>query len=455
MRRRLLTVVAFTLVCLLTPACLSARAGARCATKQAGQDATHVLACKNGRWVRLISKADGLKLLAEVRARNQATTIPPPTAPAATAPAPTTTAPTTTAPAPTTTAPPLPAYAISASYQQTCAVTVGVVRCLGANGFGQLGNNSTTPSDSFVLTGLSDVVATSGGGAFGCALESNGTVWCWGAGNGGYLGDGLNAASLVPVQVSGITDATQIASGSAGSCARTASGLVRCWGAASLRGDGGSGGMTTPVTVSLSGVAKVSVGGAHACAVKADGAVWCWGANAEGQLGIGTTGAPTSTPVQAVGVTTAVDVAAGGFDGASCAVLASGAVQCWGDDSHRQLGDGDLSPVDRPTPTIVPGLSNATRIAMGFYTTCAIRTTGEVACWGSGGLLGDATNLPSSSPVAVFAVIGALTISGQGTHMCALQTGNTAACWGENNVAQLGGGGSATVNYAAAVIGMP
>jgi len=52
-------------------ACQTAVAGKRCKSGIA-EDATYVLTCKNGRWVRFISKADGLKLIAKLKAQKAA-----------------------------------------------------------------------------------------------------------------------------------------------------------------------------------------------------------------------------------------------------------------------------------------------------------------------------------------------------------------------------------------------
>ncbi len=52
-------------------ACQTAVAGRRCKSGIA-EDATYVLTCKNGRWVRFISKADGLRLIAKLKAQKAA-----------------------------------------------------------------------------------------------------------------------------------------------------------------------------------------------------------------------------------------------------------------------------------------------------------------------------------------------------------------------------------------------
>ena len=81
--------------------CITAKAGSRCSGNGVAQDATFVLQCKRGRWVRVISKADGQRLLDAFNARLHPTTT---AAPTTTTEAPTTT--TTAAPTTTTTPPP-------------------------------------------------------------------------------------------------------------------------------------------------------------------------------------------------------------------------------------------------------------------------------------------------------------------------------------------------------------
>jgi alpha-tubulin suppressor-like RCC1 family protein len=66
-----------------------------------------------------------------------------------------------------------------------------------------------------------------------------------------------------------------------------------------------------------------------------------------GQLGDGTTVA-SQVPVDVVGLSSGV-VAIAVADRHACALLATGAVECWGDNSAGQLGSlggGSLVPVD-------------------------------------------------------------------------------------------------------------
>lgn len=82
------------------------------------------------------------------------------------------------------------------------------------------------------------------------------------------------------------------------------------------------------------------------------GAVKCWGSNANGQLGDGTT-TKRLTPVQVSGLTFGVVAIAASGGATTCALLSTGAVKCWGANTHGEVGDG--TQTDRLVPTQVSG----------------------------------------------------------------------------------------------------
>ncbi|MEZ5320794.1 MAG: hypothetical protein R2698_01695 [Microthrixaceae bacterium] len=421
--------------------CQTARIGARCRGNDFGQTSTQILRCTRGRWRVIMTKAQYVQLL--VALHNRSTTTTPATA------APTTAAPATTAP-PTTVAPPPPAYGFGAGYERTCAAFAGEVKCVGRNQYGQLGDGTTTDSIAWVSTGITDATAVSSGSGTTCAVRTNGTVWCWGDGAGGVLGNGSLASSSVPVQALGITNATSVSVGSNGACALLADRTVKCWGSYSMAGND-HGELSTPTVASISDVTSVSAGTRHVCARKTDATVWCWGANSHHQLGDGTTTA-SSTPVQVLGIADAAGVTAG--DDSSCAVRTGGTVSCWGADTDYLLGDGDSDTGDRATPNPVVGLTDATQVVMSFYATCALRSGGSVVCWGRGGYVGDGGYTDSSSPVAVSGVTDATSLDAGGNVTCALLAGNAGKCWGSNGWGQLGGGNDDPTGTPVDVVGL-
>jgi alpha-tubulin suppressor-like RCC1 family protein len=342
----------------------------------------------------------------------------------------------------------------------TCALTTeDTVKCWGANFFGQLGDNSTTerltPVD--VISGpslpvLSGVSAISAGLSHTCALVSGG-VKCWGANSFGQLGDGSVTQRLTPVDVVGLTSGVAaIAAGSSHTCARTVLGGVKCWGnnAAGKLGNNSLLLADSPVPVDvitlptlavLSGVVAVAAGGEQTCAILSGGGMKCWGQNSHGELGINI--APvlqiSRTPLDVVGL--AGDVAAISLGAQhTCALLASGGLQCWGSNAQGQVGDN--ANVNRLVPVDVLGLTAGVAvIEAGIIHTCALTTTGGAKCWGrnGSGQLGD--NSTSDSAVAVDVVsltAGARAISAGADHTCAVTASYGVKCWGGNGNGQLG-----------------
>lgn len=297
---------------------------------------------------------------------------------------------------------------VALGYAHTCVVRGGAARCFGMNSYGQLGNNSTTHSSTWVsVSGLtSGVVAVAAGENHSCALRSTGEVRCWGRNNQGQLGDGTTTNRHTPVTVSGLTSGViAIAAGSAHTCALESDGDVRCW------GDNGYGQLGNGTTVdryvptlytSLLGAASaLAVGYHHSCAV-VSGALFCWGRNAYGQIGDGTTTNRTlRTAVSGLssGVST---VSGGGYH--TCARLTSGAARCWGYNGYGAVGDNTTT--QRTTPAAVWWLSSGvTMIAGGGYHTCAVVSGGGMRCWGYNGYsaIGDGTTTQRLTPVTVTA----------------------------------------------------
>lgn len=320
--------------------------------------------------------------------------------------------------------------------------TDGTVSCWGANEGGQLGDGTTLGRLTPVrVGGLHTATAVAAGLSHACALLADQTVRCWGFNDAGQLGDGSTSASTTPVPVAGLADVAGLVAGYSHTCARLTNGAVRCWGknTGGQLGDGSLVNRTSPVAPEgIENVVSIAAGDQHTCAVLPSGVANCWGVNGAGQLGDGTT-TRRPTPVAVVGLSDALVVAAG-FNH-TCAILGDGSARCWGSNSDGQLGNGTTSFLAVHTPVVVSGLSGAGSLALGFNHSCAQVTDGTLRCWGNNasGTLGDGTNLPRYSPVAVG--FGAVTSFSAGkAFTCAVPASGIPHCWGNNDNGELGNG---------------
>lgn len=333
--------------------------------------------------------------------------------------------------------------AISASRDFTCVLTTaGGAKCWGRNDSGQLGDGTydarATPVDVSGLSGGLDAIET--GGYHACALTASGAMTCWGSDAYGELGDGnsprdTRVPGVVPSLGSGVAS---IAAGIRLTCAVTKAGGAKCWGTDD-EGQLGDGGPAVPIfspdpvdVVGLSsGVRQVDVGNFHACAVLASGGVRCWGRAEEGQLG--NRGALIAGEVYEVPyVYDATAVAAGWVH--TCALTAAGGVKCWGWNDDGQLGDGTF--VSRFQPADVLGLPGpAVAIATGREHTCALLASGAILCWGRPGDGMPIRNRPQGATIA-----GGVSAIATGKAMsCALAAGGSVRCWGFYTVDCTGG----------------
>jgi alpha-tubulin suppressor-like RCC1 family protein len=302
------------------------------------------------------------------------------------------------------------------------------------------------------------------GGAHSCALLVGGTVRCWGLNANGQLGNGTTSSSATPVVATGLTAVTHLAAGDRFSCAVTAA-RVKCWGYNS-NGQLGNGtllakkvptAVMATATTPLSGVARVTAGSAFACALLkpgVNGTVRCWGANNVGQLGDGTVAQRVRPVVVKANATTALKgvaaIAAGGAS--TCALLANGAVRCWGLNTSGQLGNNSVASSKFPVQVVgIDGVkAKATAITVGANFACARINNGTVRCWGNNasGQLGNNTVTTSRVPVVVkasatAALTGASTVVAGAGHVCVIRGAGAAArvaCWGNNGNGQLGVG---------------
>jgi alpha-tubulin suppressor-like RCC1 family protein len=181
----------------------------------------------------------------------------------------------------------------------------------------------------------------------------SGTVKCWGTNGGGELGNGSTMNSSVPETVLNVK-ASLLSAGGGRVCAWTQDLTVECWGqnyGGDLDPSLPDENVTTPHTVPVDPhIVFVAPGGEYTCATGPNTGMWCWGISNEvfgNGLGVGIENVPP-TLIPNINGADVYELAAGGDH--VCILLQSHSIECWGDNSVGQLGDGMGSNSSTPMP---------------------------------------------------------------------------------------------------------
>ncbi|MCU6790768.1 S-layer homology domain-containing protein [Paenibacillus sp. WQ 127069] len=331
-------------------------------------------------------------------------------------------------------------------YHSVGLISDGTVWSWGRGDIGQLGNGETVsravPRKATISGGVKSIT---GGVRSSFAVLNDESVVAWGSNSNGQLGDGTTTDRTIPVQVTGLSHIKAVSGGVAyHTLALDGDGQVWAWGKNDNGelGDGTTSQRTSPVQVNgINHVTAIAAGGYFSLALKDDGTVWAWGLNDNGQLGIGST-AQQISPIQVPGLSHVTAVAAGGNH--SLALDADGNIWAWGQNSYGAVGDGTRT--NRTIPVQIAGLSNMTTIAGGGFHSLAITNDGSVWTWGYNnyGQLGDGTTTQRNSPVKVSGLSKIKAIAGGGFHSYAMKSDGTVWSWGFNGSGELGDNTSTT-----------
>lgn len=330
------------------------------------------------------------------------------------------------------------AKGIAVGAWSSCAFNDTNAGCVGGNANGQLGDGSINNKHAISqLNGASvGVTSMSAAGYHACAVV-NGGAKCWGTNGSGQLGDGSTTQRISPVDVLGLTSGVKsVAVGYTHSCALLNNGSLRCWGAAGMLGDGTSTQQSTPQIIFGAGqVQAVSSYNLHTCVLKANGGVQCWGSNTNGELGDGTNSARTLA-TDVLGLTSGVTKIAVGYNH-TCALLATGAIKCWGMNTNGQLGNAYNS--NSSLPVSIASSLVFKDIYTGGMHTCALDKNGGAYCWGWNfyGQLGLGAIADKWTPEPVLGFNSGITSMGLGyQHSCALTSNGSMKCWGDYSSGQ-------------------
>jgi alpha-tubulin suppressor-like RCC1 family protein len=300
------------------------------------------------------------------------------------------------------------------------------------------------------------------GAAHGCALEYDGSVWCWGKNDHGQLGDGTTDDKPAAVRVHLASDLplpkiAQITAGANHTCGvEPGGGASWCWGddSSGQLGHGGSNPINpVPSQTQLGPSLTVVAGAHHTCGIaNSSNTVWCWGLNDVGQLGSGSIGGSVNAPVPTVDKSGQLKAnALGSGETHSCAIRTDGTLWCWGSDDAGELGDGSKGSPRGPVQVPVLG-THAQKVAGGAHFSCALTDDGSVVCFGQNdrGQCGQ----KAGDPVVVPTTVGfdaATSVAAGGAQACARRdTGSRLQCWGNDSAPMQLGLGAGAIAVSAA-----
>ncbi len=253
---------------------------------------------------------------------------------------------------------------VSNGNNHNCAILDDAsLNCWGRNNHGQLGDGSNINRNSPIEVDLGTnrtAISVSAGNDFTCAILDNGEIKCWGFNGFGNLGDGTTTSRSTPVIANHSTGlrASSLATPGYSVCAIFDNGSISCWGKSYTVSsqDGPVTGTSSDIQLP-SGRTAHDIDGTywHTCALLDNGSVSCWGVNTHGQWGDGTCSSSSSScsgtdgnvPSYALMASPAIALATGVES--TCAINESYSLFCWG----GQTGEFDGTSNDVLAPYLM------------------------------------------------------------------------------------------------------
>jgi alpha-tubulin suppressor-like RCC1 family protein len=324
---------------------------------------------------------------------------------------------------------------ITAGEAASCATTKdGALKCWGNITYEQFSKtqiifSSPTPK---VMEGFKNIAQASMYLQHLCARDTFGNAWCMGQNFWGQLGNGTqqnNTATAVKVQ--GAANIMQVAAGGFHSCAIDTSGTVYCWGY-NINGQTGLGDTTASVITTAqkanfqqpTPIVSIALGSFHSSAIHESGAIYGWGHNGVKQLGLPTAGNKIYSP-------TFIDKSGYRFaagDDFSCLIDKNCDVSCSGGGEMGQLGGGNTTSKAAFTP--IKSLKDLAVVSANRQHACAATQSGTLYCWGDG----------TTTPTQIKGLAPVTQVAAGANHTCILDNSCAVYCWGDNAAGQLGNG---------------
>ncbi|HEY3734210.1 MAG TPA: hypothetical protein VGL63_09865 [Streptosporangiaceae bacterium] len=243
----------------------------------------------------------------------------------------------------------------------------------------------------------------------GLAVDTRGRVWGWGRDHGGEFCLGHATSYNAPVRLP-LSDVTALAGASNHALYDAGGTLYAC--GQNVEGDLGDGSTRSSMTpVRVTGIDGASVtrlvaAFANSGALLANGEYYDWGYDGNGQLGDGHIRRSSDVPVRVQLSDPVTRVAQGGSiwgNGQTLVMLSDGSLWGWGANRAGQLDSAVTQAQPVPTQFHAPPGVSYRSLATGSATSYAISTAGKVYAWGVShlGQVGDGQTSTVLKPVLV------------------------------------------------------
>jgi alpha-tubulin suppressor-like RCC1 family protein len=351
---------------------------------------------------------------------------------------------------------PIVAVATTVTVNDTSLDPYYAIFSTGYNQNGELGLNDrnvyrSSPTQIGSQTNWSKIAVGGGSQQYGvvASIKTDGTLWLWGQGNYGKMGQGDNISRSSPTQVGTLTSWSDVVidRNAAAVMAIRTDGTIWTWGLNNYSGvlghnqSGSGSNKNSPTQVGTeTNWSKIGASSSVFASIKTDGTLWLWGSNSYGKLGLGDTN-HRSSPTQLGSSTDWASLPRGGGNWMG-AIKTNGTLWTWGGNWQTQTGSnrsGNFNPV---LPTQQTG-SNWSKLAIGTDHGLAIKTDGTLWGWGNNSRtqltnsVGSYANITQIGNSTTWAEVS----TGQ-YETVALKTDGTIWAWGKNTVGALGLNGS-------------
>ena len=316
---------------------------------------------------------------------------------------------------------------------------------------GELGSGASftcTSSPVQEITSTTEWKQLNAGGGTTHGIKAEGSLWAWGCGMCGAIGDNNNINRSSPVrEASSSTNWCELSKGGSLSfmTAIKANGGLYAWGSGvcGVLANSNVVNINSPVQeISVSTWIKAANGRFHVLGIKTEGSLWAWGNGICGKLGNESV-ANMSSPIQEISSSTNWCDVAGAWQN-SLGIKTDGTLWGWGNNFCGNNGDGTSTRRSSPVQEISSS-TNWAQVSAGNYKTNVLNNLGQIFSFGynANGELGNGIASVGTTPSPSQEFTSSTNWCGVDSgfcHVSAVKSDGTLWGWGKGDQGAIGDG---------------